>query len=76
MRSASRICTVPSSFISPIDSLRGKSGGGGDGSSPGGGSGGRGKFEHNFSSPVKEEEDERPKLTVDIATAPRPYEVS
>jgi len=69
-------------FLSPIDRLRGSSGGGGGGGgggdpNPGGGSGGGGgKLEHKFDSPGKEEEDKKAKLDVDVTTAPRPYEVS
>jgi len=62
-------------FLNPIDRLRGSGGGGGD-PNPGGSSGGGGNFEHKFDSPSKDEEDEKAKLSVDVTTAPRPYEVS
>ena len=62
-------------FLNPIDRLRGGGGGGGD-PNPGGSSGGGGKFEHKLDSPPKDEEDEKAKLSVDVTTAPRPYEVS
>lgn len=69
------VAATAGSFLNPIDKLRGNSGGGGEG--PGGGTGGGpGKFEHKFNSPTKKDEDEKSKLTVDVATAPRPYEVS
>lgn len=70
------VAATAGSFLNPIDKLRGNSGGGG-GEGPGGGTGGGpGKFEHKFNSPTKKDEDEKTKLTVDVATAPRPYEVS
>jgi hypothetical protein len=70
------VAATAGSFLNPIDKLRGNSGGGG-GEGPGGGTGGGpGKFEHKFNSPTKKDEDEKAKLTVDVATAPRPYEVS
>ena len=70
------VAATAGSFLNPIDKLRGNSGGGG-GEGPGGGTGGGpGKFEHKFNSPTKMDEDEKAKLTVDVATAPRPYEVS
>jgi len=64
-------------FLNPIDRLRGSGGGGGGGDpNPGGSGGGGGNFEHKFDSPPKDEEDEKAKLSVDVTTAPRPYEVS
>jgi len=80
--------TAASILLGPIDALRGKasgSGGGGGGGGPGGDGGGGGgvvpplggkRYENAFESQPKERLDEQKKLSLEVATSSRPYEVS
>lgn len=65
--------TTGSLFLGPFDKLRGNEGGGG--SSSGGGGGNNNKYEHSYETAAKEKEEEN-NVSVGIATAPTPYEVS
>ena len=74
--------TAASILLGPIDALRGKKSGPGGGGGPGGDGGGGGvpplggkRYENAFESQPKERLDEQKKLSLEVATSSRPYEV-
>ena len=78
--------TAASILLGPFDALRGKSSGsgGGGGGGPGGDGGGGGggvpplggkRYDSAFESQPKERLDEQKKLSLEVATSSRPYEV-